>query len=75
MRSEDRLGSIATFVVNAPVGDDLSVGPGGEEISATGPDVTFFCVCWDDGGGTNCNSATAAARFAGQSEFLIWTGE
>lgn len=28
-----------------------------------------------DGGGTDCNSATAAARFAGPSEFSIWTGE
>jgi hypothetical protein len=55
--SEDTSGLIATFVVDAPVGDDLSVGSGG------------------DGGGTDCNSATAAARFAGQSEILIWAGE
>jgi hypothetical protein len=70
--SEDKSGSIATFVVNAPVGDDLSVGSGGEETEssgglATGPEESFFCVY--------CNSATAAARLTGQSEFLIWTGE
>jgi hypothetical protein len=78
VRFEDKSGSITALVANVLVGNDSSVASGGEETEssgalATGPDVTPFCV--DDGGGSDCNSATAAARLVGHRVFLIWSGE
>ena len=80
VRSEDKSGSITALVANVPVCNDLSVASGGEETESSGalatePDVTPFSVSWDDGGGTECNSATAAARLVGHRAFLIWSGE
>jgi hypothetical protein len=69
--------SFVALVANAPVGDNFLVASWSEETEdsetlAAGPDVMSF---WNDGGGTDCNSATAAARFVGHSEFLMWIGE
>lgn len=67
--------SFVSLVANAPVCDDFLVASeseGTEDSEAAGPGVMS---CWNDGGGADCNSATAAARFVGHSEFLTWTGE
>jgi hypothetical protein len=65
--------SFVALVANAPVGDEFLVASGAEETEdnetlAAGPDVMSF---WNNGGGTDCNSATAAVRFVGHSEFLM----